>query len=127
MIGEGSTSFASVSSLVEALEIEEGRDESWEREEEARDVYVDIVSDKRGEIRSDRWRCSLKLSSGFPPDLSAVFSATFPMISKGGMCSGTPLMITKAKACQNEGECLRIGYLNVPSARLALSLSNIQL
>jgi len=38
------------------------------------------------------------------------------MISKGGMCWGTPLTIINAKACQNEGVCLRIGYLNVPSA-----------
>ena len=53
MIGEGSASFTGVSRLVEALGVEGGIDESWEREEEACDVYIDVVSDERGEIRSD--------------------------------------------------------------------------
>ena len=45
------------------------------------------------------------------------------MISMGGMCLEISLTITNAKASQNEGVCLRIGYLNDPSARLALSLN----
>jgi len=38
MIGEGSASFTSVSSLVEVLEVKGGRDESGDREEEACDI-----------------------------------------------------------------------------------------
>ena len=108
-----------VSRLVEVLGVEGGIDESWEREEEACDIYIDVVSDECSEICSDWWRCLPKLLTGF--------SGRFSMISKGGMCWETPLTIIKAKACQNEDVCLRMGYLNVPSTCLALSLSNIQL
>lgn len=43
-------------------------------------------------------------------------------LSNGGMRSSTPLTMTNANASQNDVERLRIGYLKVPSAHMALSL-----
>ena len=110
-MGETSVSLVGASSPVEELAIEGETDESWEMEEEARDV----VPGECCEIHSERWSCS--------PIVSIESSGTSAMISVGGMCLEIPLTITNAKASQNEGVCLHMGYLNDPSARLALSLN----
>lgn len=76
--------------------------------------------EERGEMVIEQWNRSPKESS----ELSD-FPTISPDVTRGGMFWEMPFTIINANASQNVVVCLRIRALNVPSARVALSLNKV--